>query len=53
MIKFGIILSLLVCWFFATMLKVNDEGQTKEAFIIKSFFFWASMAMAYALGAMH
>jgi len=53
MIKLGIILSLLVCWFFATMLKVNDESNSHGAFFVKSFFFWAAMAMAYALGAMN
>lgn len=52
MIKFGIFLALLVCWFFGTMLKVNEKADSKAAFIWKSVFFWTAVGIAYSLGSM-
>lgn len=53
MIKFSFILVLLVCWVFGTMVKVNDKSQSIGAFVVKSIFFWAAVAVAYSLGVMH
>lgn len=53
MIKVGIFLCLLVLWVFATMTTVNESGQSKEAFIAKSIFYWLSIGIAIGLGSMH
>lgn len=52
MVKFGFILVLLFCWFFATMLRVNEKSNNLAAFIWKSLFFWAAIAISYSLGQM-
>lgn len=53
MIKLGCVLVLLVLWFFATMLQVNDKSQSGTAFLWKSIFFWVAIGVAYSLGSMH
>lgn len=52
MIKVGFAFVLLILWFFATMLKVNNSTDSGAAFSWKSVFFWMAICIAFALGQM-